>query len=96
MNASPRRVVADERTTKAAPATDAAPRTPNRSRLVVELNRATAADLDELVELEELNKTTITNRALQLYAMLRKVQRDGGQILLQDAGAKEPERIHFL
>lgn len=67
-----------------------------RPRLVVELTRATGAQLDELVELEELNKTTIVNRALQVYAFLRKAERDGGQLLLLDAGETTPQRIRFL
>jgi hypothetical protein len=61
-----------------------------------ELTRATAAELDDLVELEELNKTTIVNRALQVYAFLRKAERDGAQILLAEADAPTPQRLHFL
>jgi hypothetical protein len=67
-----------------------------RARLVVELNRATAAELDDLVELEELNKTTIVNKALQVYAILRKAERDGGKILLVEAAGAAPERLRFL
>ncbi|HST80868.1 MAG TPA: hypothetical protein VLL08_03890 [Kineosporiaceae bacterium] len=77
---------------------EAAPtrRPDGRTRLVVELNRATAADLDDLVALEDLNKTTLVNRALQMYAILRKAERDGGQILIQEAGESAPQRIRFL
>jgi hypothetical protein len=71
-------------------------RAESRSRLVVELTRATTVELDDLVEIEELNKTTIVNRALQLYALLRKAERDGGQILLLEAGESAPQRIRFL
>lgn len=67
-----------------------------RPRLVVELTRATGAQLDELVEIEELNKTTIVNRALQVYAFLRKAEREGGQLLLLDAGDSTPQRLRFL
>jgi hypothetical protein len=71
-------------------------RAESRSRLVVELTRATTVELDDLVEIEELNKTTIVNRALQMYAFLRKAERDGGQILLLEAGESAPQRIRFL
>jgi hypothetical protein len=71
-------------------------RAESRSRLVVELTRATSAELDDLVELEELNKTTIVNRALQVYAFLRKAEREGGQVLLLEAGDATPQRIRFL
>jgi hypothetical protein len=68
----------------------------SRARLVVELTRATSVELDDLVELEELNKTTIVNRALQVYAFLRKAEREGAQVLLMEAGDATPQRIRFL
>lgn len=105
MNTSPRRVPDPEDPTAGPPAPGAPAAEPGsaparrpepRARLVVELTRATSSELDDLVEFEELNKTTIVNRALQMYAFLRKAERDGGQILLLDAGAAAPQRIRFL
>lgn len=67
-----------------------------RQRLVVELNRETAAELEALVETEGYNKTSIVNRALQMYAFLRRVERDGGQVSIRESAGAAPERIHFL
>jgi hypothetical protein len=65
-------------------------------RLVVELNQKSAALLDELVELEELNKTTVVNRAIQVYAILRKAEEAGGQVLISEDGDSEPHRVRFI
>jgi hypothetical protein len=40
-----------------------------------------------------LNKTTIINRAVQLYAHLSAVQRAGGAIYVRDPGSGELERF---
>jgi hypothetical protein len=56
-------------------------------RLVVELNRRTAGDLAWLVSEEELNKTTLVNRAVQVYRKIIEVQRNGGSVIIED-----PER----
>ncbi|WP_199423075.1 hypothetical protein [Actinotalea solisilvae] len=53
-------------------------------RLVVELNRRAATDLAWLVESEEVNKTTVVNRALQVYRLLVEAQRNGGSVTLLD------------
>jgi hypothetical protein len=65
-------------------------------RLVVELSQRSAAALDELVELEELNKTTIVNRAIQMYSILRRAEADGGQVLIAEGPDGEPQRIRFI
>lgn len=59
-------------------------------RLVVELNRHTASDLAWCVEAEELNKTTVVNRAVQLYKAVIETQYAGGAMILetQDGGAQ--------
>lgn len=67
-----------------------------KQRLVVELSPTNAAELQSLTERESLNKTTIVNRALQLYAFLSKVQDDGGEILLKERNASVAQRIRFL
>jgi hypothetical protein len=96
MNTSSQRRPRPERSAPEAKGEVAPTRRPDRTRLVVELNRATAADLDDLMELEDLNKTTLVNRALQMYAFLRKAERDGGQIFVQEAGESAAQRSHFL
>ena len=72
------------------------PTAESRQRLVVELNRAVALMLDELVELEGTNKTTVVNRAIHAYHMLRLAQEEGGQVLLARSGTGDTERIRFL
>lgn len=57
---------------------------PNR-RLVVELTRTSAADLARFVEEEEVNKTTIVNRALAVYAAFRKAENEGGKVLIRES-----------
>lgn len=53
-------------------------------RLVVELGRRAAADISWLVEEEEVNKTTVVNRAIQVYRLLIETQRNGGSIIVSD------------
>ena len=53
-------------------------------RLVVELGRRAAADLAWLVESEEVNKTTVVNRAIQVYRLLMEAQRNGGEVRVSD------------
>lgn len=65
-------------------------------RLVVELTVSVAHKLDDLVRLEELNKTTIVNRALLLYGMIVELQHDGGKVYIQEAGAQELQRLTLL
>lgn len=54
--------------------------------LVIEVTEQTQFDLDELMEQETtadgepLNKTTIINRAVQVYAVLTRLRRDGEAI----------------
>jgi hypothetical protein len=65
-------------------------------RLVVELNSHSSKDLSELVAIEELNKTTIVNRAIQLYAMIRHTELKGGRVYIQDPGASELQRLRII
>jgi hypothetical protein len=53
-------------------------------RLVIELGRRASADLAWLVEEQEVNKTTVVNRAIQVYRLLIETQRNGGSIMLSD------------
>jgi hypothetical protein len=58
-------------------------------RLVVELGAQAAADLAALVETEDLNKTTLVNKAIQLYAIIRKQEREGKSVVLKDRDQRE-------
>jgi hypothetical protein len=68
----------------------------SKPRLVVELSQRAAAMLDDLVELEELNKTTVVNRAIQVYGMLRKAEASGGTVLLAEREGDELARVRFI
>jgi hypothetical protein len=64
---------------------------------VVELSRRNAADLAWLVETEELNKTTIVNRAISVYKMLIEAQEQGRRLLIDDPDEKGvAERIRIV
>ena len=67
-----------------------------KPRLVVELSRTAGARLDELVALEELNKTTIVNRALNVYYMLRIAESQGGEVSFTESKGAEPKHIRFV
>ena len=66
-----------------------------RRRLVVELTDATTSDLTRLVDQEILNKTTIANRAIQLYALLRDNEIAGGMTLIRTPDG-ETQRLILL
>lgn len=65
-------------------------------RLVVELNKRSSADLAWLVETEELNKTTIVNRAIQVYATVIEAQLKGRSIAIVDTETGEGETIRIF
>ncbi len=50
------------------------------ARLVVELNERSHQALRRRCEVEALNKTTIVNRALQIYDTVRTLAEDGGSV----------------
>jgi hypothetical protein len=58
-------------------------------RLVVELNSKSYTDLTWLSEHKELNKTTITNQALQVLRVLTEAQEQGGQIVIETGAVGE-------
>jgi hypothetical protein len=74
---------------------DAPPAEP-KPRLVVELNRTAAARLDALVELEELNKTSVVNRALNVYYMLRMAEKNGGEVTITESESAPARRVLFV
>lgn len=55
-----------------------------KRRLVVELSKRTAVALAKLSEREQLNKTTIVNRAIQVYELVTDTQESGGVVLFED------------
>ena len=62
--------------------TSATPETPKR--LVVELGRRANADLLWAVDEVESNKTTVVNRALQVYRLILEAQANGGTVTVDD------------
>jgi len=56
--------------------------TETRKRLVIDLTRRSRADLAWLVETEEMNKTTVCNRAIQVYKLIIETQERGGNVMV--------------
>lgn len=81
-----RRTLAEPRPEEASVAPDPGME-PNR-RLVVELTRASAADLARFVSEEDVNKTTIVNRALAVYRTIRAAEKEGGKVLIRDSSGE--------
>ena len=52
-------------------------------RLVIELSDKTRADLSWLVVVEQMNKTTLANRALQLLRSCVEHQQGGGKVAFE-------------
>lgn len=50
-------------------------------RLIVELNQRSDDDLTRAAEAEQITKTTVVNRAIQVYEMVRANQAAGGHII---------------
>lgn len=65
-------------------------------RLVVELNRLSAQELDDMGQIEGLNKTTLVNRAIQVYALVRKAELDGDKILIEDCKTAATQRVRII
>jgi hypothetical protein len=61
-------------------------------RLLIEQTSRTAADLAWLEELKGLNKTTLCNRAVQVYRQIVERQQAGGTVLVHRADG-ETERL---
>lgn len=65
-------------------------------RLVVELTKKSASDLGWLLGTEELNKTTLVNRAIQVYRMVIEAQRDGRTLYFEDPGGEVRDRLMVI
>lgn len=69
-------------------------RTEEPRRLVIELNAKSNAALARLCEIEELNKTTVTNRAIQVYELIVNAQLAGHTVVVDDG--TRPYRLVIL
>ena len=65
-------------------------------RLVVELNNKSVEDLTWLVSEEGTTKTTIVNRALQVYKRIMELQAREGGVVLEDPERGTRERLLFV
>jgi hypothetical protein len=64
-------------------------------RLLVELNHNSTIALEKLEFAEGLNKSTLVNRAIQVYAWVWGVQRSGGQLLVANGESRMQQRVRF-
>ncbi|MFI9561630.1 hypothetical protein [Nonomuraea endophytica] len=65
-------------------------------RVTVNLTPRSSLALEEAVAITGDSKTDTINRALQVYSYLERIIRDGGKVLVQDAGHDEVERLKFF
>lgn len=72
------------------------PKTQPPRRLVVELTRASAAILARFVREEDLNKTTIVNRALSVYSAVREAELAGDKIYIRDGKTGEITQLMMI
>ncbi|MGK5550168.1 hypothetical protein ACSNOI_01005 [Actinomadura kijaniata] len=64
-------------------------------RVTVNLTGKAAQALEDIQKVTGYNATDSINRALQVYAYLEELTRDGGEFLYRD-GSGQLERIRFL
>lgn len=64
-------------------------------RLVVELTPQASAELSRLARIEGLNRSTVVNRAVHVYAYTSDADRRGDVLLVQAAGSRGIDRISF-
>jgi hypothetical protein len=65
-------------------------------RLVVELTRRSADAMAWLVDEEELNKTTLVNRAVQVYKLVIEAQKQGRKVMLSSPDGSEAEVLWIV
>lgn len=65
-------------------------------RVTVNLTPRSSAALELAVRLTGDTKTDTINRALQVYAYLEQVARNGGSVHVREAKGDEMERLKFL
>jgi hypothetical protein len=66
------------------------------ARLTVELSPEVAAMLDTLARDEDLNKTTIVNRAIQVYFAIQQIDARGEELYLMRPGSKRLNLLKFV
>lgn len=71
------------------------PEEKNSARLVVDLGTKASEDLSWLIENGEVNKTTITNRAIQVYRLLMEEQEKGSKITVESSDGIM-SRLHLI
>ena len=72
------------------------PTTEVAKRLVVELTKRAAQDMAWLVDEEETNKTTLVNRAVQVYKLIVEAQRNGRRIMIGNADGTDAQAIYVV
>jgi hypothetical protein len=65
-------------------------------RVTVNLTERSAEELAATAALTTETRTDVINKAVQLYAFLRKLHDSGGAIYIREPGSKEPERVRLL
>lgn len=65
-------------------------------RLVVELTKRAANDLGWLVDEEEANKTTLVNRAVQVYKMVVEAQRNGRRVMFANPDGTDAQVLYVV
>lgn len=58
------------------------------TKVSVNMNRRAVTAYEITAELTGLSRTDVINRAVQVYALVEKIQHDGGRLLVQDASGK--------
>jgi hypothetical protein len=61
---------------------EASTKRPLATRLALDLTQRSRADLAWLMDSEDLNKTAIVHRAIQLYRLAREAQIGGGSVTI--------------
>lgn len=64
-------------------------------RLTVNLSKKSSDALDQLSELNVMNKTTVVNQALQVLAYIQKVSDAGGELLIRETADGDLMRTTF-
>ena len=65
-------------------------------RLVVELSPRGANDVAWLMNEEQLNKTTLVNRAVQVYRAVMEAQAEGKRLMIADADGKNAQVLWIM
>lgn len=68
----------------------------SHERVTVNLTEKSSEALAEAVRITRDSKTDSINKALQLYALLQRIQADGGAIYLREKPEAELERLRVL